>query len=306
MTNKLVVTFIFILTFSSFAQIDTSVYYPLDTGNYWEYWGLLSFPTEWLKMTIESVGDTTFPNGKDYKILEQSYYWDSINPSRDYFYLRTTENKIFEYYPYDTCMYDEFLLYDFDLSDSSIWVLCTNFPPTHRGVIGPYNFYSPTLNIEYEGKIFDWVEIRDGDTVWAPMGSPYVDRVAKGIGLIDRFAWDFADFYLCGAIINREVYGIITDIQSDGLRISSFELEQNYPNPFNPTTKISYSLSESGFVSLKVYDVLGSEITTLLEEFKMAGKYNIDFNSSDLASGVYFYILNHNSKVSVKKMILIK
>jgi len=306
MTKKLVITLIFYVTSNSFAQIDTSVYYPLNTGNYWEYWGLLSFPTQWLKMTIESIGDTTFSNGKNYRILEQAYYWDSINPDLNYFYLRPSKTKIFEYTPHDSCAFDEFLLYDFILADSTIWTICLDYSANHRGVMGPYSFYSPTLNIEYEGKLFDWVEVNGEDTVWAPMGSPYVDRIAKGIGLIDRFAWDFADFYLFGAIINNQVYGTITGVSDDNLESFSFELEQNFPNPFNPVTTISYKLPTSGFVSMKVYDELGVEINTLVCEFKTAGTYKINFDGNELSSGVYFYVMVFNDKSFVRKMLLLK
>lgn len=88
----------------------------------------------------------------------------------------------------------------------------------------------------------------------------------------------------------------ITNIQ--GFHPSSpnnFSLSQNYPNPFNPSTKISYSLAATGIVSLKVYDILGREIATLVNEEKPAGKYEVSFNASSLASGVYFYQIKVNS-----------
>ncbi len=70
---------------------------------------------------------------------------------------------------------------------------------------------------------------------------------------------------------------------------SQFNLEQNYPNPFNPVTTIKYQIPEISFVTLKVYDVLGNEIATLVSEEKPAGSYEINFNSSNLSSGIYFY-----------------
>ncbi len=85
-----------------------------------------------------------------------------------------------------------------------------------------------------------------------------------------------------------------------------FSLSQNYPNPFNPTTKIEYHLANSGFVSLKVYDVLGSEVATLVKGNKPAGKYTIEFDASKLASGVYYYRLESGSNVMIKKMILLR
>jgi len=85
-----------------------------------------------------------------------------------------------------------------------------------------------------------------------------------------------------------------------------FLLEQNYPNPFNPSTKIKYQIAETGFVSLRVYDVLGSEITTLVDEEKPAGNYEVEFRDTELLSGVYFYQLHAGSFVETKKMVLMK
>jgi hypothetical protein len=85
-----------------------------------------------------------------------------------------------------------------------------------------------------------------------------------------------------------------------------FILNQNYPNPFNPTTTISFSIPSSGFTSLKVYDILGNEVATLLSEEKYAGNYEVRFNASSLTSGTYFYRLSAGSFTEVKKMILLK
>jgi len=85
-----------------------------------------------------------------------------------------------------------------------------------------------------------------------------------------------------------------------------YKLSQNYPNPFNPSTTIKFQLPSSGIVSLKIYDILGREITTLVDEFKTEGRYEVIFNASSLASGVYLYRLNVNDYVDVKKMILLK
>ncbi len=85
-----------------------------------------------------------------------------------------------------------------------------------------------------------------------------------------------------------------------------FSLEQNYPNPFNPSTSIQYRVSSNSNVSLKVYDVLGNEVATLVNEEKSAGSYEIKFNAAGLSSGIYFYKLQAGSMVETKKMILMK
>ena len=86
----------------------------------------------------------------------------------------------------------------------------------------------------------------------------------------------------------------------------SFALYQNYPNPFNPTTNIKFDLPKSGFVSLKLYDILGNEVQSLVDGNQQAGVYNITVNASNLASGVYFYTLRTDSYVETKKLALIK
>ena len=85
-----------------------------------------------------------------------------------------------------------------------------------------------------------------------------------------------------------------------------YSLEQNYPNPFNPSTTIKYSISEDGFVKLSVYNLLGEEVTTLVNNEQKAGRYEVAFDASRFASGVYMYRLESNNFLSIKKMILIK
>ena len=85
-----------------------------------------------------------------------------------------------------------------------------------------------------------------------------------------------------------------------------FRLSQNYPNPFNPTTVIKYQIPELGFITLKVYDVMGNEIATLVNKVEDPGYYEVNFNASNLASGVYFYRLIAGSFVSTRKMLLLK
>ncbi len=88
--------------------------------------------------------------------------------------------------------------------------------------------------------------------------------------------------------------------------VADYRLEQNYPNPFNPTTNITYILPKNERVSLKVYDILGREVATLVNEVKAAGAYTVPFNASNLASGVYFYKLQAGAFTQTKKMMLVK
>jgi hypothetical protein len=95
-------------------------------------------------------------------------------------------------------------------------------------------------------------------------------------------------------------------VEIDFVTLREFSVAQNYPNPFNPSTKIKFQISDFGFVALKVYDILGNEVATLVNEEKSAGTYEIEFNATLLPSGVYFYQLKTGSFVETKKMILLK
>jgi hypothetical protein len=88
--------------------------------------------------------------------------------------------------------------------------------------------------------------------------------------------------------------------------IETYDLAQNYPNPFNPSTIIKYQIPEDGVVTLKIFDILGKEVTTLVNEQKTVGKYELHFDASNLASGVYIYRIQVNDFVSAKKMMLLK
>ena len=89
-------------------------------------------------------------------------------------------------------------------------------------------------------------------------------------------------------------------------------LDQNYPNPFNPSTKIDYKLSNNGLVILQVFNILGEEVTELVNEFKNEGSYSVQFNAFNIPSGLYYYRLKvqsqdtKNSFVDTKKMVLLK
>lgn len=99
---------------------------------------------------------------------------------------------------------------------------------------------------------------------------------------------------------------IITNVKEDFVLLDGFRLEQNYPNPFNPSTSIQYQVSSISNVSLAVYDILGKEVATLIDEHKSAGKYEVEFNASQLSSGVYLYQLTAGNFIVTKKMVLLR
>jgi len=128
-------------------------------------------------------------------------------------------------------------------------------------------------------------------------GSPYVIRVCQyeDLGLlIDSTYWDPRN--------NNVVTSILNDLQKP----KQFFLTQNYPNPFNPTTNINYSIPESEVVSLKIFNSIGEEVSTLVNAEKVAGSYSVEFNATGLPSGVYFYRLQAGNFIDTKKIALIK
>ena len=114
----------------------------------------------------------------------------------------------------------------------------------------------------------------------------------------DKYYSDLVNAWNAGTLVSniRELGGIP----------SEFKLEQNYPNPFNPSTTINFTLPQASNITLKVYNALGQEVATLVNGFKMAQSYQVEFDASAMASGVYYYTLQAKGFNQTKKMILIK
>jgi len=102
--------------------------------------------------------------------------------------------------------------------------------------------------------------------------------------------------------------GIVISVDDNDLRINptGFKLEQNYPNPFNPTTSLQYTIDSRQFVTLKVFDLLGREVATLVNEEKPSGEYEVEFDGTNLPSGIYFYRLKAGQYSETRKMVLLK
>lgn len=190
---------------------------------------------------------------------------------------------------------------------------------------------SPTFtSAAFDGTryLITWVEfagsIRIRARVFDASGDP-VDSAFTAFGTVEeKFpiggVGGFVDgrFVLSATRLNHDmsegdIYGLflpattteIRDMES-GVHPGEFSLSQNYPNPFNPTTRISFSLKTSGFISLKVYDLLGREVATLIDGEVEAGTRTVEFEALGLSSGVYFYQLRAGAFVQVRKMALVK
>jgi hypothetical protein len=105
----------------------------------------------------------------------------------------------------------------------------------------------------------------------------------------------------------RPLSEMVTSVDKPSTDLSThFNLMQNYPNPFNPSTSISFSLPKRSFVSLKVFDLLGKEVATIVSEELAAGIYSQTWNAANMSSGIYFYRLQAGSYIKTKKLILLR
>lgn len=139
-----------------------------------------------------------------------------------------------------------------------------------------------------------------------------------GISVTDIVIYDFTEFEILANFIGNQgdispivegriLANITTDVMTDPASTpEKFELAQNYPNPFNPTTNLRFTISDFGFTSLKVYDMLGNKVATLVNEQMQPGVYEVEWNATDFSSGVYFYRLQTNGFIETKKMILLR
>jgi hypothetical protein len=141
------------------------------------------------------------------------------------------------------------------------------------------------------------------DTVWIAESNWIVQDIIPSTE-VDLMFIGIEPVFLPG--LKTEIIDKIVSVDNISLQPVEFALFQNYPNPFNPVTSIQYAVGSRQFISIKVYDVLGNEIATLVNEEKPAGIYKVEFDATQLTSGIYFYRLQSGSLIETKKMILLK
>jgi len=266
-------------------------FYPLEIGNKWDYektiseWG---YPPEIDTFSVEVVGDSLFPNGQIYYVLN---HWD-LTGGR---YVRADSD--FVYY-YDENDLEEDTLYRLNAQVGEEWFLQFGITTMIRldsvTTAQIFSFSTTLLHYRLDGLILGFVTLSDkfGPVIFHSPGEPP--------GLV------FIDIALIGCIIDSVEYGNPVLVEIDPTIPNEFTLHQNYPNPFNPTTKIRYSVPHSSNVVIKVFDILGNEIEMLVNEEKSIGSYEVEFYGTGIVSGIYFYRLQAGSFVETKKMILLK
>lgn len=182
---------------------------------------------------------------------------------------------------------------------------------THNVAVQNFSFTPQYLTISV-GDIVKWTNTSGSHNIRAEDNSFFSGPAAPApwefthtFTTVDSFPYycePHQSMGMTGAIVVRNPVGV----NDDETIVNQFKLEQNFPNPFNPSTIINYSVPVTAFVTLKVYDILGNEIAVLVNETKQAADYQINFNASELKSGIYFYQLRAGSLVETQKMTLIR
>jgi hypothetical protein len=322
---------IFLLLFNSFSVAQSSVihsdtalsYYPLNIGDKWIYNETIITtipPVEIITRLWKSevIKDTLMSNNRWYYETRRSIFPREYSSSNLYYVrIDTSELKIYEYDPWsDTTNFENLIL------DLTMKVGDTLFTPFWTIVFE---------NAGYKNYFNNQYNYREYSHSSGFLG--YGDHYLKNIGMY-KFTWA-ADFVysisdLKGCYISGVVYGDTTVVSVNNESkpiVNEFNLGQNYPNPFNPNTVIGFQLPVSGNVVLKIFDVIGNEVAVLVDEYKPAGEYEVEFNASALpsrsgsalTSGVYFYQLKvtdpetsypngqaEQGFVETKKMILLR
>jgi hypothetical protein len=194
-------------------------------------------------------------------------------------------NRISGYYQFSPVADDHFLV-------SATMGITT---PSDTTIIGSGAIAIGDAVSEYTLFSFDIIYFLPGEPNWANIAISIIDTSCATPGHI-------------GSTMLVDDLDIIVgvDDSEENLIVEEYMLRQNYPNPFNPVTKIKYQIAEINFATLKVYDVLGNEIVTLINEEKPAGNYEVEFDGSMLPSSIYFYQLKAENFLETKKMVLIK
>jgi hypothetical protein len=253
-----------------------SSYFPLSISNEWTINSIFSTDTI-------SVTDTTRIHGLLYYKMGLEYFRESGNK----IYLLKQDNT-------------EFLLYNFDANVGDSWKIQPDNPCLYGSALTMHGKKDTVTTPA--GKFTNCIHLINTKICFD--AGLIESWFVKGIGRV-KFYYDNIGGAIAHNLISYKI-NAITNVPIGLNESVTYRLFQNYPNPFNPETKINYNVSKSGFVTIKVYDLLGREVTTLVNENKPAGNYSIKFDGSKLVSGIYFYRMKAGDFVQTKKLILLK
>lgn len=264
-------------------------YFPIAVGNEWYYLTYAEPPNSaWPEESIvKSVGDTVMPNGKHYaKIASKKFgtvYW------------RTAELDVFQYSPGDT---SEFVRFNF--SKAARETIAVKVVDGKRRSIVIDSIYMRSV-VKRTLLTFRFVGDIEND-YYGRMG---VD-VSDSIGLTD-FGLIGPESFLIGAKIDGKTYGTVLSVHPEPSALPrEYSLSQNYPNPFNPSTTFRFAIPEPQIVELTLFNILGREVVTLVNQRLDAGTYSVLWDASRFSSGVYFYRMKAGSFVQTGKAVLVR
>jgi hypothetical protein len=197
--------------------------------------------------------------------------------------------------------------------DFNVWLLNNDKSFVHNVDSASMNlsssysiFDNPLTNNNPDANILVTQLLNGGDYFDHVLGVWYSDAIQKWI-VYTEDGWPFVEDLKFNVYVSNST-GLPTSVEEENnpTVVNNFELRQNFPNPFNPTTQIRFSLAEQSQVTLKVYNILGKEIATLVNDLKGAGTHEISFDGTGFSSGVYFYTLQTGKFTETRKMILMK
>ena len=265
-------------------------YFPLATGDLWQFRYRVATCTDCYLyyFTLGVEGDTLMPNGRAYKIqVERRPGTTTVA----YLRIDILGANVYQYYGGTP---DEFLI------DS-----LRARPGQRFGTFPLYRFCWSAASDTVAGLPYSTISFGSG------IGSP-VYTYAYGIGLAGVYEPEGANGFpyssdFVYARVNGREYGTLASAVGDRLKLTSrFELSQNYPNPFNPATTIRYALPQRSHVTLTVFNALGQQVATLVNESQDPGFHDVPFNGGGLASGVYIYRLQAGEYVQSRTLVLLK
>jgi len=297
--------FLFLLLTENIQASDTASikYFPLNVGNYFSY--LLTLQDRnhppVVSLVRSHVTKDTLINNKKY------YFITNLPDNYNNCWVRTdsTTGSLYKFDAINSCPFYQYetLLDSFSIIKNDTQKNCSlPFVCTDTGLVYMFNYYTvKNRSCKYD----------DGGY---PAGWIWYKDYAKNFGMRNyvRISGSaYMNYKLRGCRINGVIYGDTTSvigIKNFSSEIpGSFELYQNYPNPFNPATIIKFDLRKNSIVNLTIYDALGIEVETLVNENLRAGSYEVIWSGINYPSGVYFYKLSSNENMTfIKKMVLLK
>lgn len=285
--KTLIIHFFYLSLIISQTYAQQPNFFPIQIGNEYQFTDNINY---WSGRIDR---DTVYLNGKLYYTLPYFFEFGDIR-------VDSAGNILSISKPFFGGEPEECLLFKSGAQINEIWPIAWNFGPVIDTGFAKC-IYDDTLYV------FGVQRRVKGTLIFDASYYYYFFWLADGIGLIRNQYDDGSGLNLNYAKINGVEFGelVSTDEEFENIP-TEFSISQNYPNPFNPTTQISYSIKEHGFVRLKVYDLLGAEVATLVNETKESGYHSVEFNASELPSGVYIYTLQAGDFISSKKMILMK